>query len=73
MNGKKARNIRKMVEKTLGHLPEIAYQDIERKPRLVETGKFNPDGTQQRVVYTPTTRILKDCQREVYQQLKNMA
>lgn len=48
------------------------YQDKQHKPRKVESGKLNPDGTRHHYIITPVTRSLGQCQRKLYQDLKKV-
>ena len=72
MRSIKAKRLRKIA----AHLTDGAatsYTEQVHKPRLVATGKLTIQGLQDQTLVTPTTISLdKDCQRAVYQDLKNM-
>lgn len=70
MNGKKARNLRKMVKEELGDLDSVKYEHIQHPERLVQVG-VKSDGNPEYEVVTPTTvRLVAACQRRIYQQTK---
>lgn len=70
MRGTRAKLIRGLVEKSLGHLPLVAYEDKKHKPVLFETRQLHEDGTFKKVVVDRFTRRLSNCQRENVQFIK---
>lgn len=71
MNGKKARNLRKLIEKNIPDLPKVEYAEKNQREKLFPGG-LNSDGTPR---YTPlivSTRVLENCQRQVYQKAKTI-
>lgn len=75
MRAVKAKHLRS-IAKRLGHKLgdgaklSIVYKDVQRQPKTFETGELNEDGTKKKVTIIPITRILNNCQREIYQGLK---
>lgn len=73
MRAVKAKALRKAAYQQVKHMYEgTVYQDKQHKPRKVESGKLNPDGTKRHYIITPVTRSLGQCQRKLYQDLKKV-
>lgn len=68
MNGKKSSNLRKLIARN-SNLPEVNYQEIKHKERLVQVG-FKTDGSPRLQPHVPVTIALGECQRHYYQRAK---
>ena len=70
MNGKQARNLRRVVRQEASHLEEVAYE-VERHPERIRLVGTKVDGSPQYESYQPeTVRLANHCQRHIYQNLK---
>jgi len=72
MNGKKARNLRKIVRESLGNLPERKYTHTNVHTRQFFTGRTNLDGTPRMIPMELFTVELVGCQRAAYQKTKHL-
>lgn len=72
MNGKQARNLRKLVREDMGQLPLVQYEEKNLHTRWLNTGVLNLDGTPKMVPFTTSTRELGGCQRKAYQKAKKL-
>lgn len=70
MNGKQARNLRKIVKEEASNLEAVKYENVDHNERLVMVGT-GIDGKPKYEVYKPVTVKMNNyCQRRIYQQLK---
>lgn len=73
MNGKKARELRKVARSVLPNNKEVEHTLITHEKKDIETGRFNTDGTKELIPFIPQTLVLSpDCVRKYYQELKKL-
>lgn len=70
MNGKQARNLRKIVKDNLTTLPVVDYKETNTHEKLF-FGGHNTDGTVRYIPVEVSTRVLDGCQRQHYQRMKH--
>lgn len=74
MRNSKAKLIRKSVKLFGEGLSEATtYTQAKHKPKKVMLPALNADGTQMFTVVTPVTITLGECQRKLYQEMKQVA
>lgn len=72
MNGKKARNLRKLIRTELEHLPERQYHATKVHTREFFSGSTNLDGTPRMIPLELCTVELVACQRVAYKKAKQL-
>ena len=71
MRGTRAKQIRKdSLHWNHDNTPALAYTEVKHKPKLMPTGKTNPNGTPEMFQYVPVTVMMSDCERRTYQWFK---
>lgn len=71
MRGKKAKQLRSIAGYAAKRgVPELAYEAVQHRPKLVKLGRLNEDGTEKMGYITTSTVIMGECQRNIYQQMK---
>lgn len=70
MNGKQARNLRKLIERN-SNIPAKVYEEVKHNERLMQVG-LTAEGKPNYVPHTPVTIELGECQRHYYQRAKKL-
>lgn len=72
MNGKKARNLRKLVANEMPQLPERNYRRTNVHNRLYPNGRLDTEGKPSFDVVEVCTMVLAGCQRKAYKGAKKL-
>lgn len=65
MNGKKAKQLRKLVKQHVSHLPELVMEEMNQRPKV-----YRDDVSGYRFNYSTSTNVMGDCFRKFYQMAK---